>query len=313
LIQLESGIHPVFGGHEKFTFRHGWLKKGVDAVKTYPGVFTQDDGLVVLGVGKNMVRSIRHWCLATGMLTEGAAVGRTPRTLFESVLSQKLLTDTGWDPFLEDSASLWLLHWSLVCNYSRALVWHITFADYYVTEFTKKQIFDFLAKELDHLSLRTTAGSIERELECCLRTYVPGRVRVGGVSEETFDCPLAELELIRYIPEDNIYRFNVGPKASLPAEVYGFALLQFLARSHSSQRTFNLEECIYGYGSPSQVFKLDENSSIEYLETLERISAERMRLVDNSGIRQLSIDESVAEFQDYGMDLLSHFYSWKQP
>lgn len=22
---------PPFGGHEKFTFRHGWLKKGLDA------------------------------------------------------------------------------------------------------------------------------------------------------------------------------------------------------------------------------------------------------------------------------------------
>lgn len=311
MIQLESGNRPIFGGHEKFTFRHGWLKKGVDAAKTNPGVFTQDDGLVILGVGKNMVRSIRHWCLATGMLEEEAAVGRTPRPLHESPLAKKLLTDTGWDPFFEDSASLWLLHWLLVSNQSRALVWHITFADYFVSEFTKKQLADLVTKELDHVAVRTTVGTVDREVDCCIRTYLPARTRFAGISEESFDCPLAELELIRYIPDDNVYRFNTGPKASLPTEIFGYALLQYLEKKQSSNRTFSIDECIYGYGSPSQVFKLDENSSIEYLESLENISGERMRFVDNSGIRQFAITDSAGDFANYQFDLLSHYYSRK--
>ncbi len=58
----------VFGSHEKFVFRQGWLKKGADLVVQDPAIFTRNDALVSLGVGKNMVRSIRHWCLATGVL-----------------------------------------------------------------------------------------------------------------------------------------------------------------------------------------------------------------------------------------------------
>ena len=61
---------PTFGGHEKFVCRDGWLKKGVDAVTLNPDVFSTDQGLVDLGVGKNMVRSIRHWCLATSLCSE---------------------------------------------------------------------------------------------------------------------------------------------------------------------------------------------------------------------------------------------------
>ena len=71
-----SSVKPSFGGHEKFAFRYGWLKKGVDAALQDPTVFSHDMGLVTLGVGKDMVRSIRHWCLATNLLTESESVGR---------------------------------------------------------------------------------------------------------------------------------------------------------------------------------------------------------------------------------------------
>ena len=49
---------PKFAGHETFTLRYGWLKKAVDATRQRQDIFLQDDALVTLGVGKNMVRSI---------------------------------------------------------------------------------------------------------------------------------------------------------------------------------------------------------------------------------------------------------------
>src|SRR3974390_179077 len=60
----------LFSSHETFVFRHSWLKKAVDAVIEDPEIFTRDSAIVTLGVGKNMVRSIRHWGLATGILAE---------------------------------------------------------------------------------------------------------------------------------------------------------------------------------------------------------------------------------------------------
>ena len=63
--------HPLgFSGHETFVLRYGWLKKAYDAVLDDPGIFTRDDAVVTLGVGKNMVRSIRHWALACEVLRE---------------------------------------------------------------------------------------------------------------------------------------------------------------------------------------------------------------------------------------------------
>jgi len=67
---VASETLPKFAGHETFTLRYGWLKKAVDATGERPDIFQQDDALVTLGVGKNMVRSIRHWGLVTGILEE---------------------------------------------------------------------------------------------------------------------------------------------------------------------------------------------------------------------------------------------------
>jgi len=50
-----------FSGHQTFAFRYGWLEKGVRGIDECATLFSEDDALVRLGVGKNMVSSIRHW------------------------------------------------------------------------------------------------------------------------------------------------------------------------------------------------------------------------------------------------------------
>src|SRR3982751_766102 len=108
-------VQHAFSGHETFPFRYPWLKKGYDAVLSDGSVFVRDDAITTLGVGKNMVRSIRHWCLAAGILEEGDKEGLRP-----SDLGKLILADDGLDPYLEDPASLWLIHWKIASNRSRA-------------------------------------------------------------------------------------------------------------------------------------------------------------------------------------------------
>ncbi len=311
MIPIEEAIKPTFGGHEKFVFRYGWLKKGVDALAENQDIFTDENVLVVLGVGKNMVRSIRHWCLATGLFEETRDKGAA-HTLQLTDLARRLLMNDGWDPFLENPGTLWLLHWQLTSNLTRALIWHLTFCAYYEPEFTKRQLVAFMDKQLERRGIKTTTGTIEREVDVCLRTYVT-TIRGGGarnVSEETLDCPLAELDLLRFVEEDNVYRFNIGPKVTLPTEVFGYALLMFLSRIAGNRRTIAVDECLYGNGSPGQIFKLDENSVIEYLEALEEMSERRLRLQETAGLRQLYLEyETDTWFKTVALDLLGRYYA----
>jgi hypothetical protein len=105
-----SAVQHSFSGHETFPFRYPWLKKGFDAVREDPFVFLRDHAIITLGVGKNMVRSIRHWCLTAGVLAESRHGGGA---LQPTELGTLLLADEGLDPYLEDPATLWILHWQI--------------------------------------------------------------------------------------------------------------------------------------------------------------------------------------------------------
>ena len=49
-----------FSGHESFPCKSLWLKKGYDFV-VGGNDFNSPDAVITLGVGKNMVMSIRFW------------------------------------------------------------------------------------------------------------------------------------------------------------------------------------------------------------------------------------------------------------
>lgn len=303
-----NGIRPTFGGHEKFVFRQGWLKKGVDAIRNDPLIFTRDDALVILGVGKNMVRSIRHWCLATGMIEEADGRGLA-RPLRVSHLGEYLLGANGWDPYLEDMATLWLLHWQLVSNHIRGIVWTLTFSVYLAEEFTKRDLMKFISGQFERLEIKTTEGTIEREIDCCLLTYVPSQSKHPSTLEETLNCPLNELGLIHYTTEENVYRFNVGPKPTLPAHIFGYTLLSYLGRFLQHRRTVAVEECLYPIGSPGQVFKLDENSVMEYLEILENQMGGRFQIQETAGLRQIYLPNmNIDALRADAFQLLRNYY-----
>lgn len=314
MFSQSSKNKPVLGGHETFAFRNGWLKKGVDAVIADGMIFNKDDALVTLGVGKNMVHSIRHWCLATGLLEEAVEMGRS-HSLRTTWLADKLLSEDGWDPFLEKDGSLWLLHWQLATNRVRALVWSISFSDYIETEFTKLSVANFITKRFEQYNVKTTRDMVLRELDCFLHTYVTTRAsnkqksKKDSISEDNLDCPLAELDLLRYIPEYDLYHFNVGPKPSLPIEVFGYSLLIYISSVIESRKTIRLEDCIYGHDSPGQVFKLDENSVVEYIEKIEHRFSGEIRIDESSGLSQIYLSESIAtDVEGSARDILQSYY-----
>ena len=254
-----------------------------------------------------MVRSIRHWCLATG-LAEETNTSERKRALHATTLGRELMMNGGWDPFLEDTGTLWLLHWQLAANPVRSLIWHLTFSRFYETEFTKKQLSFFLEKQLERMEISTTSSMVEREVDCFLRTYAP-MARGNRVSEESLDCPLTELDLIRFLPQDNVYRFTVGPKPTLPVEIFAYGLLQFVAAIAPHRRTVAVDECIYQEGSPGQIFRLDENSVVDYLDALANLTEGKIRLQETAGLQQLYIHTIETHlFEQMAVKLLETYY-----
>src|SRR5437667_6604624 len=65
-----------FAKHETFYIREGWLFKGMAAIKKaeddgqLPTIFLDTDAPERLGIGHNMVRSLRFWMQAIGLVEE---------------------------------------------------------------------------------------------------------------------------------------------------------------------------------------------------------------------------------------------------
>ncbi len=304
-MSITRSSRPPFGGHEKFAFRQGWLKKGLDAVINNPLTFAQEDAFVELGVGKNMAASIRYWGLALGLLLPASGESSYTRALEPSPLGRNLLAEGGWDPYLEDIGSLWLLHWLLASNQERGLVWYLVFSRYFDVEFRKQQILEFVRKQLTQMGIDTTEGMITREVDVFLRTYLPAQSRKGANSEESMDCPLVDLNLLRISPGDGVYRFDIGAKSSLPAAVFGYALFHFLHEKAAQRRTATVDECVYQPGSPGQIFKLDENSVMAYVEQLESLTGGALLLQETAGLRQIYLHTISPE---QGQVLLRGYY-----
>ncbi len=276
-------------GHQTFAFRYGWLEKGVRGVRESPTIFSDDDALVRLGVGKNMVQSIKHWCTVTQLVeVDPEAVGTRGRALRVSDIGTRLLLDGGWDPFIEDDASLWLIHWLLVSNPEIGTTWQVLFSLYHRPDFTRHELVDYMSAFAERRSLNVSEISLARDVDCFLRTYVPAK---GGAAEalpeETFDCPLLTLRLIQPSPDGELYGFSIGPKPSLPAVVVGFAVGEYFDRVRGSQNTLSIGQCLYGRESPGQAFKLDENSLIEYLEELEGVTGGALALDETAGLKMI--------------------------
>jgi hypothetical protein len=282
-----STLQHSFSGHETFPFRYPWLKKGFDAVRDEGGdVFARDDAITILGVGKNMVRSIRHWCLAAGVLEENT--GTSSRALRASDLGQLLLADDGLDPYLEDPGTLWLLHWQIASNRARATTWFWNFSHFHEPEFTREALTSALLQWAQTLpGKQVAASSLKRDVEVFLRTYVASRHGAGNIAEESLDCPLVELGLITQSGEGEIFRFHRGGQESLPDGVLLYAILHFWDSSFRASGTLALHDLARQPGSPGRLFKIDESSLAERLEVIERLTRGALSYGETAGLRQL--------------------------
>jgi hypothetical protein len=114
-----SSKKASFGRHETFALRYSWLTKGFQTFHSDKTVFSSDKSTIELGVGKNMVNAIKYWLRATTMLKDDGAEG-----LIATPIGKAIFSKGGWDPYLEDEATLWLINWLWVTNCELASAWY---------------------------------------------------------------------------------------------------------------------------------------------------------------------------------------------
>ncbi|PBB81235.1 hypothetical protein CK218_12775 [Mesorhizobium sp. WSM3879] len=314
-----------FAGHETFPLRYGWLKKAYDAVRTslsndsqICSVFTDDSAIAHFGVGRNMVLSIRHWAIATDVLSAEDRPGERAARITTGKLGDLLFGDS-LDSYLEHPGSLWLLHWMLAGKPGRATTWHWAFNEFHEPTFDRELMRRRLSRRCEELvdagrlgKGRSISGiTIRRDVDCLLRTYFALTGGARRVPEDSIESPLAELGLVQKAGVGELFRFRRGPKSSLPDEVFLLALVDFWRTYYPLRRSFSVDFLTFERGSPGQVFLLDEEAVAERLIRLDALTDGALRWDESSGMRQLyahnldDIDEWVVLRAMFRRDLRS--------
>lgn len=302
-------LRPAFARHETFHPRYGWLKKGFDAAVEDDEVFLRKDATTILGVGKNMVRAIRYWCVAYKVLVEEKSEAN-PRLskVMPTDFGNELLAENGWDPYLEDPGSLWLLHWQLLRPPCRAPAWWAIFNNLYSPEFSDDSLLEQLRRFRDERGwTEVVDNSLDKDVRCVLRMY--GSVTQGrDLMEDSVDSPFAELGLIRPVPGDSReWRITMGPKRDLPDDIVAYTCLDYAELVKTEAKVLSVAGLARNEGSPGRALALNETA---LGDALARYSEQGViELTHAAGNRQLVLPAAPAHIRKA---ILNCYYEGQQ-
>jgi len=305
-MRLTEAAEPVFARHETFHPRYGWFRKAYRSVAEDPHVFDSEDAPVRIGVGKNMVRAIRFWGLAAGLIEPDSESRLRRKPIEGTPFGDRLFADAGWDPWMEDPGTLWLLHWRLLATPCQLPVWWLAFNEFHPIEFTDDDLEDAVAAQLDANADWKTPhrSSVRKDVSALLRTYAPQERTKRTSIDDVLDCPLRELNLIRRATAAGRYRFILGTKPTLPSEVATAAALEYVAETVAGGKSIAVSRLAHDPGSPGKAFKLNETELLAALEPMVR-RRKRLQLSSGTGAHVLSWSGSPAVLAN---SILDYYY-----
>ena len=269
----------TFSGHETFPCRTLWLKKGYDFATE--GNFNAPDAVVSLGVGKNMVSSIRFWLKVFGMTKEDQP----------TELARYLFADNGWDPYCEDELTIWLLHYKLVKT-GEASLYNMVFLDYQRRnrEFDKQHLQGFVEAACKRDAYDVNSGTLAKDINVLLQNYVyPENV----TDPEKCANLLMNLHLIRYIGKETrinernteIYGFADVKPEGIPEEAVLYALLDNMHQEKTLSNDVLTDVAL--------TFCMSVNNLAKILDQLAQRYPDIIAYTDNSGIRNVHFADEV--------------------
>lgn len=262
-----------FSGHESFQCKTQWLKKGYDFVYKQNN-FNDPEAVVKLGVGKNMVSGIKYWLRAFGIIDERQQITEIGKYIFDDI--------QGVDPYTEDIASLWLLHYSLIRN-EIASIYYLTFIDFHKekNEFTRDHLQNYIKRRCNEAGWQYlfNENTVRKDIGVLLQNYVEPTNRI----HDEYSVLLLELNLIKRI-DNKSYVYNYTDHTKIEPEIFLYAILK---EKDSDSVSFDLLLEL------SLIFCLTSNDLIDLIEDVCKIYPSQIVFSDVAGIKQLQFKTEI--------------------
>lgn len=279
-----------FRGHETFFIRKGWLSKGLKNVKNDPAVFMGNSGnpMDVLGVGANMVKSMRYWLQAVGLTSE-PSTGKKEQKLTDF---GKLVYEN--DPYIEEIGTMWLIHYNLAKNAKEATAWYFFFNEFKLVEFDRddfvRQISSYLRMNNEEVSER----SLEDDYNCIINTYLP-RIKSNPEKvqpESNIDCPLGELGLIDIVNKKSKTYRKITPKKD---SIHPLIVLSVIIDQSNGNKEIKISSFQNDISNVGKIFNLDIITLTTILYELEKLGY--IRVIRTAGLDVIRLEKNMDYFQ----------------
>lgn len=280
-----------FRAHETFFIRKGWLSKGMRYVSQKPDVFVdkKENPMDVLGIGANMVKSLRYWLQAVGLTSEPSK-GKRNQKLTEF---GELVHDH--DPYTEELGTLYLLQYKLVTDEDMAPAWYYFFNEFTLSEFNRE---DFLEQIQNHLRMqgnKVAIRSLSDDFACIINTYVPKyKSNLSKDSpENNITCPLGELGLIDILGKEGssvLYR-----KATPSVRSFNpWVVLAVITDQAKGKEEISLNDLLNGKCNIGKVFNLDSICMLEILREVEKTG--EIKIIRTAGLDVIRLNNPKQTF-----------------
>lgn len=277
-MSANNKINYRFSGHESFPCKSLWLKKGYDFVVA-GNDFNSPEAVIELGVGKNMVASIRYWLRVFGITKDDKLT-----SLAEYLFNDK----NGKDKYLEDIATLWLLHFNLIFS-EEATIYKMFFCGVQRerTHFEKEQVLTYVKLRMVEAGKVTlfNANTVKKDIGVLLQNYTLPR---KAQSNEDFSSLLIDLDLIRQNAEGKGYYFNIDGKRKVTKEIFLYGLLKLKEQEGDNTISFDTIQERVG-----MVFCMQDFETIDLLKQLASEYSQYFAYSDVAGIKQVQFTKDL--------------------
>ena len=240
--------------HESFSIREGWLAKGIKNVKEYGNVFALQNATDILGIGTNMVKSLKYWMTATKLIEEKNR--EIMLSDFGSIINE-------YDPYLEDIFSWWLIHINMITNIDDAYIYNLFFNKCNIKTFTKRELYEKLYALLINEKLTFNENILQDEVNMIIKTYTIDE-KIDN-PENNFICPLSELNLLKKVDRDT-YEKNRPEIRNLPFWVVYYIICLLL----DDRDNITIDELLKEENSPAKLLNMDKHLINEYLDEMKK-------------------------------------------
>lgn len=248
-----------YGQHQSFYLRERWLNKAMGHIEKDERFFYDKEAFEKIGLGKNMVQSLRFWVLATKVVEE--TFNNERKKIYKTTKFGKLLYK--YDKFLQFPDSAAILHYHLCAQKEPSTAWYWFFNILNDTIILKEELAkSFIQWVKNNETKEVSEKSLKRDIDCLIRLYIAGINNEDP--EEVIQSPIYRLNIVNE-SKGVVYKVNGDP------QLIGYtALMYILLKFKENQEidTLTIEEIINNEGLWGKVFNMTRPSVINALEHL---------------------------------------------